>query len=227
VTGGKVAEGRVCTQDPAALSKQTKDTKITFKLYKKPTVQVPPVIGLQYAQAASTLTSKGLKPTRKDVNSDKPVGEVTGQAPREYTVVATGETITLSVSNGKSGVPTLVGKQLDAARQLLSQQGWTTPPKVNYRTTHDQSLNGVVLEQFPAPNTSYLKDQQITLTVWQYSAPSPSCTTPTTSPKTSPSTSPPTSPTTSPPTSPIITPQNLAPPTGTGTGTGSALPPCH
>jgi serine/threonine-protein kinase len=232
-TGGKVAEGLVCTQDPAAHSKVTKDTAITFKLYKKPTKQVPQLSGLTQAQATDKLHQAGL-PAPKVVpqNSDTVAqGLVIKSDPTAYTGVPINTVVTIYVSTGKSTVPTLIGKQLDAARQLLSQQGWTTPPQVSYRTTHDQSLGGVVLDQYPSPNTSYPKDTQITLTVWQYSAPGPTCTTVTTSPTTSADTSPPTSPSTStssPTDTGIIPPGNvLAPPTGTGTGTGATLPPCH
>jgi serine/threonine-protein kinase len=230
-TGGKVAEGQICSQDPAAHSKVTKDTQITFKLYKKPTKQVPQLSGLTVAAATDKLHQNGL-PAPKVVqqNSDTvDQGLVIKSDPTAYTGVPVNTVVTIYVSTGKSAVPTLIGKQLDAAKQLLSQQGWTTPPEVNYKTTHDQSLGGVVLDQYPLPNASYPKDTLITLTVWQYSAPGPTCTTPPTSPNTSPSTTPPTSPSTSPRTSPSIPtiPNNLAPPTGTGTGSGSALPPCH
>ena len=190
---------KVCTQDPAAGTEQTKDTPITFKTYKKPTVQVPGVVGLQYSEAAQLLTDKGLNPVRKDVDSDKPAGQVIDTDPKPFAPVAKGATITVSVSNGKSGVPNLVGKTLQDAKQALSSGGWTAPPKVTSQETNDPNQAGVVLEQFPTAGSKYQKDQQISLTVGKYVAPTPSCTTAPTTPPTTPTTTPPTTPTTTPP----------------------------
>ncbi len=210
---------KVCTQDPAAGTEQTKDTPITFKTYKKPTVQVPSVVGLQYSEAAQQLTDKGLNPVRKDVDSDKPAGEVIDTDPKPFAPVAKGATITVSVSNGKTGVPDLVGKTLQDAKQALSSGGWTAPPKVTSQETNDPDQAGIVLEQFPTAGSKYQKDQQISLTVGKYVAPTPSCTTASTAP-TTPTTTPPTTPTSSITPPPIISTRvvlgpQVKPPTST------------
>ncbi len=228
-----VAERRVCTQSPAAGSQQTKDTPITFSTYKKPTVSVPYVVGMQYAAAANALKAKGLNPLRQDVDSDKPVGEVTDQTPPAYQSVAKGERITLQVSNGKTGVPNLVGKKIGDAQQILSSGGWTAPPRINEQQTNDQKEAGIVLAQFPTPNSKYPKDQQITLTVGQYVAPTPDCTTPTTPGSMTPS-SPSTTPTTTPPGRGPTTPPSLtfggfgpqAAPPGSTTPAAPTTPAC-
>src|SRR6266702_266179 len=210
---------KVCTQDPAAGTEHTKDTPITFKTYKKPTVQVPSVVGLQYSEAAQQLTDKGLNPVRKDVDSDKPAGQVIDTDPKPFTPVAKGATITVLVSNGKSGVPNLVGKTLQDAKQALSSGGWTAPPKGTSQDTNDPDQAGIVLEQFPTAGSKYQKDQQISLTVGKYVAPTPSCTTASTAP-TTPTTTPPTTPTSSITPPPIISTRvvlgpQVKPPTST------------
>jgi serine/threonine-protein kinase len=196
---------------------QTKDTLITFQTYKKPTIQVPNVVGQTYADAADALSAKGLKPVRTDVNSDKPAGQVVAEDPKAYTNVAPGEQITLSVSNGKSGVPNEIGKQVSNAKADLNGNGWpnvTTQP----RQTSDRAQDGIVLDQTPVTG-SYPKSQQITLVYGVYVPPTPTPTTPKTTP-TTPTTTP-TTPTTTPttPTPPQTSgfstlPPGFAPPTG-------------
>jgi serine/threonine-protein kinase len=202
----RVGEGLVCTQDPAAASMQTKDTVITFKTYKKPSVQVPNVVGQSYADAANALSSKGLKPVRKDIDSDMPVGQVVAEDPKAYTQVALGETITLSVSNGKAGIPNEVGKQVSDAKADLNRQGWANV-NTQSRETSDRAQDGIVLDQSPVTG-SYPKSQQITLVYGVFVPPTTPKTTPSTTPTTpnTTPTTPNTTPTTTPPTTPPTTP---------------------
>jgi serine/threonine-protein kinase len=195
-----VAAGKVCTQNPAAGSEQTKDTTITFTTYKKPTVEVPTVVGQQYTQASDTLAAKGLKVARKDVNNDAPAGQVIDQNPEAYTSVAKGQTITLSVSTGKSGVPNELNKKIQDALADLSSKGWTNVDGSKQQPTTDKSLDGLVVNQYPTGGSAFPKTQQITLTVGVYVPPTPTCTTPT------------------------GTPTGTGSNTGTGTGTGTGTP---
>ncbi|HKF33630.1 MAG TPA: Stk1 family PASTA domain-containing Ser/Thr kinase [Jatrophihabitantaceae bacterium] len=198
----QVRDGLVCTQAPAAGSMQTKETAITFATYKKPTIQVPPVVGLSYADAATAISAKGLKPVRKDVDSNMPVGQVVAQDPKPYTQVAAGQTVTLSVSNGKSGVPNEIGKKIQDAEADLSAAGWTNVVTQTQQTS-DRAQDGIVLDQYPTAGSAFTKDQQITLTVGRFVPPT-TPTTPSTTPTTP--TTPNTTPTTTPPTTPVTTP---------------------
>jgi eukaryotic-like serine/threonine-protein kinase len=213
---------RVCTQSPAAASMQTKDTAITFAVYKKPTVEVPDVVTKQYAEASRIIAGLGLVPTRKDVNNDAPAGQVVAQSPQAFTDVGKGQKITLSVSTGKSGVPDEVGKTVQAATTDLSTKGWSNVVTKQVPVT-DASQDGVVIAQYPTGGSAFPKTQQITLTVGFFSPPTPTPTpTPTTSatatkPSTTPPTTAPTTPTTpssTPPTTPSTTPPTTTPPPG-------------
>jgi beta-lactam-binding protein with PASTA domain/predicted Ser/Thr protein kinase len=208
------SEGKVCTQNPAAGSMQTKDTAITFATYKKPSVEVPYVIGQPYAQASTVVSQAGLKPVRQDVNSDAAAGTVVAENPKAYSTVAKGKQVTLSVSTGKSGVPDEVGKTIQAATADLSKNGWTNVTTKQVAVT-DASQDGLVIEQYPTGGSAFPKTQQITLTVGLFSPPPPTSTTPT-SPSTTPSSpsTTPTTPTTTPPTTPTTTP--TPPPSGPG-----------
>jgi serine/threonine-protein kinase len=174
-----VAEKRVCTQSPAAGSHLPKNTPITFTTYKKPTVEVPNVVGQQYTDAADVLAGKGLKPVRRDVNNDATPGLVVDQQPKAYTDAAAGQAITLFVSTGKSGVPNEVGKKIEAATADLSGKGWTNVVTKQVPTT-DKAQDSVVVEQYPTAGSNFPKTQQITLTVGAYTPPTPTCTTPAT-----------------------------------------------
>jgi eukaryotic-like serine/threonine-protein kinase len=210
------SEGKVCTQNPPAGSMQTKDTAITFATYKKPTVEVPNVVGQQYGQAQAIISQKGLRPVRKDVNNDAPAGQVVAQSPKAFTDVSKGDKITLSVSTGKSGVPNEVGKTIQAALSDLSAQGWTNVKQPEQVPVTDASQDGIVIQQYPVAGSTFPKTQQITLTVGLFSPPPPTSTTPT-SPSTTPSSpsTTPTTPSTTPPTTPTPTP-TTPPPTGPG-----------
>ena len=203
------SDGKVCTQNPAAGSMQTKDTAITFATYKKPSVEVPNVVGQQYAQAQAIITQKGLRPVRKDVNSGAPAGQVVAQNPPAFGTAIKGQQVTLSVSNGKSTVPGEVGKTIQTATSDLSSQGWTNVTIQQVDVT-DASQDGVVIEQYPTGGSVFPKTQQITLTVGSFSPPPPTPTTTATSPSTTPS-SPSTSPSTTPPTTPTTTPTTPPP----------------
>jgi eukaryotic-like serine/threonine-protein kinase len=227
---GKVRDGLVCIQDPPAGSMQTKDTLITFQTYKTPSVEVPNVVGQSYASAANALAAKGLKPVRKDVNNEAAAGQVVAQSPPAYKAVGPGAQITLSVSTGKSGVPSEVGKKIQDALSDLSSQGWTNVKQPQQVPVTDQSQDGIVIQQYPVAGSNFPKDQEITLTVGIYVPPSPTCTTPTTpsgstSASTSTSPTPPTSPPTSPPTDGVPTIPNILKPS-TPPGPGGTTPAC-
>ncbi len=205
-----LAQGRVCTQDPAAGSEQTKNTLITFTVYKKPTVSVPDVRGTLFADASNTLHDKGLKARRRDTNDASPAGTVLKQDPAAFSAVPPGSTVTLFVSTGKIGVPSEVGKKVQDAKTDLFNQGWSNVTTTQ-TPTPDKAKDGVVIEQSP-PSGTFPKDTPITLTIGQYVPPTPTCTTPTTpsSPPTTPTTGP-TTPTGGPTTGATITIPPFAP----------------
>jgi eukaryotic-like serine/threonine-protein kinase len=197
-----VTDGHVCTQTPAAGSKQTKDTRITFTTYKTPTASVPSVVGLSYAAAADALTKAGLKPLRSDVNSSQPAGTVFDQNPKGYANVAPGSTVTLSVSTGKVGIPNVVGQKVSDAQAQLSRAGWGNVQLGAPVQTTDKTKDGTVASQYPVAGSTFPQTQQITLTPYQYVAPTPTCTSTTPTPPASTTTSPtPTPPTSTPTTS--------------------------
>jgi serine/threonine protein kinase len=190
-----VTEGNVCTQTPAPNSQQTKDTRINYTLFKKPTVSLADYTGQAYADASRALISLGLKPARKDVTDGRPVNTVIAQAPAAYTVVPPASTVTLSVSTGKVPVPSVVGKKVADAQAALNSAGWgnvaVSPTPVD---TSDLAKDGTVAAQNPVAGSPFPQSQQITLVVYQYVAPPPTCVSTTPAPPSSPATSTPSHP---------------------------------
>jgi serine/threonine-protein kinase len=193
-----VPEGRVCTQNPAADSKQPKDTRISFTTYQKPTVSVQDYRGKSFADASNAVVAQNLRPQRKDVSNAAPAGTVVDQNPAPYSKVAPGSTVVLSVSTGKIGVPNELGKPIDQARADLNNKGWANVViSPDPQQTTDQAKDGTVASQNPVPGAAFPTSTQITLVPYQFVAPSPP---PTTEASTPTPTTPSSSPTTTTPT---------------------------
>ena len=129
--------------------------------------------------AARVLTSAGFKPTNDPIPSDKPAGAVLGSTPNAGVMAAPGTVVKVETSNGKSGMPDVVGKKVEDAQSLLVQKGYTNV-KTQVVAPDDGSdfAAGVVWKSDPPKDTTVTKDQQITLFVVpeKPAAPAPSVT---------------------------------------------------
>jgi serine/threonine protein kinase len=199
--GGAQVENNVCTQQFAAGSKQAKGTTVDFTIYKIGTVNVPPCQGQTLTVCEQSMTSANLKVNVVPQNNSAPEGQVISTDPVAYAQVAPGATVTINVSSGKVGVPSEVGKTQADATADLSNQGWGTV-KITQQPTTDKTKDGLVISQSPTAGSVFPQSQTITLTVGQYTPPTPTCTTP-------------------------VVPTPGATPTATATATATgALPPC-
>ncbi|SOD70828.1 serine/threonine-protein kinase [Jatrophihabitans sp. GAS493] len=171
-----VAVGNVCTQTPLPNSQEREGTVVTYTVYAVPTVAVLSVVGKQLSDASNVLAAQGLTVTSTSVDNAAPAGQVVDQNPKANTSVPTGSTVQLSVSSGKVPLPNVVGMKFADARQQLTQQGWlavnSTPTIVK---TSDKSKDGLVSAMNPQPGISYTQATPITLTVYQFIAPTPTC----------------------------------------------------
>jgi serine/threonine-protein kinase len=203
--GQKVDTGRVCTVNPPAGQEAKENSVVTYQLFSPETVQVPFVEGEQYTKAVNDLQAKQLKAKKLDVNNEAPAGTVLHQHTPQFTNVPPGSEIVLDVSTGRLKLPDVRGKTYSDAQSQLNNASF---PNVNQGSpviTSVQSKDGKVASESPTPGRAYDPAQTVTLRVYQYQAPLPTCTTV----PVSPSTTPPTSPTTTSP-----------------SPTGTVLPPC-
>lgn len=166
VYSDSVPKGSVVSQNPADGSKIVKGTFITINLSLGPEVHaVPEMEGQELAYAKATLEGLGLKVKQgKAVFSDIAAeGIVVSTDPKAGVELKPGDTVTLVLSKGKPPitVPDVVGKNVNEARQLLSQAGLTSAEQYE---DSDKPADEV-LGQTPKAGTGAEKNTQITLRV--------------------------------------------------------------
>ncbi|SDI88902.1 serine/threonine protein kinase [Frankineae bacterium MT45] len=171
-----VAVGNVCTQSPLPNSQQREGTVVTYTVYAVPTVAVLSVVGKQLSDASNVLAAQGLTVTSTTVDNAAAAGLVVDQNPKANTSVPAGSTVQLSVSSGKVSLPNVVGMKFADARQQLTQQGWIAVNSTPQITgTSDKSKDGLVSSMNPQPGISYTQATPITLTVYKFTPPTPTC----------------------------------------------------
>ena len=151
---------------------------ILYELYKKATVLVPYVIGVAFSEAERTLRNAHLKIKQgKPINTfDQPKGVVVRQSPRTTTPVSPGSTVTVRLSTGKVKLPDVAGKKSDDAKTRLNALGFTPVDNTSSkRKTADPTKDGAGRGDGPEPGIPYTADTKITLTIYHYVKPPPTC----------------------------------------------------
>ncbi|MFN8024785.1 MAG: Stk1 family PASTA domain-containing Ser/Thr kinase [Acidimicrobiia bacterium] len=92
-----------------------------------PTLDVPNVVGIPYAQAEAALTAQGFKVVRVDDTTqvNTPAEQILSQDPEGGAKLKKGGTITLTVSSNVLNVPDVVNKTRDQATAALKAAGFT------------------------------------------------------------------------------------------------------
>jgi beta-lactam-binding protein with PASTA domain/predicted Ser/Thr protein kinase len=175
--GVTVAKDQVCTVEPAPGTRVAEKTNVVYHLFTPKQVQVPDVTGKQYTDAAAILHGLGLNATQKLVNNTAAVGTVVLQSAPAFSNVAPGSTITLSVSSGKVVLLDVRGKKATDAKVQLNGLGWTNVDDSQTVDTPDKAKDGLVKDENPTPGIAYPQNTQITLIVYKYVKPTPTCTT--------------------------------------------------
>jgi serine/threonine-protein kinase len=215
-----VEKGHVCITEPAAGNRIKKGATVTYRLYSPKTVQVPFVEGGTFGKAIDALHAVGLNGKQKAVYSTDPKGTVIHQETQQFTLVPPGTVIVLDVSTGTLKLPDVRGQKIDAARATLDGAQFTNRTEVSKNTTIP-SKDGTVADESPTPQIAYPISQKITLTVYKYAPPAPTCTTPAPTPSPTPIT---TTPPGGLPT--IITPPPASSSTPAPGSSSTGLPPC-
>ena len=129
-----------------------------------PTIAVPSVFQLEEAVAVRTLESAGFTViTVREQNAEIPAGRVFDQQPRAGAKLATGASITLTVSAGASAVPVpnVLGWQAIDAERALRTAGFT----INLVQVASERVAGEVLQQEPAPLVAHQAGAAVTLNI--------------------------------------------------------------
>jgi beta-lactam-binding protein with PASTA domain len=162
----------VTGQDPPPGTMIVKGSRVRINVSSGPApVSVPYVVGLQYDEAATQLQNAGFAIARKNVDSDKPKGEVVAEEPTGS--AAPGATITLSVSKGPklSEVPDVTNQDEASAKATLQSAGFKVV--VERQDVNDPALEGIVLSQSPGGGTKAPQGSTVTITVGKISATPP------------------------------------------------------
>ncbi|MBE0476258.1 MAG: PASTA domain-containing protein [Coriobacteriia bacterium] len=129
------------------------------------TVEVPPVTGLAYEEAADRLSAAGLTPRRGDerFSPEFPEGTVVEQVPAAGARLRSGAEVVLVVSAGTETflMPDVVGRPLEDARRLLTQRGLA----VRVEVVQSEAASGTVVSTVPAPGATVTTSDVVRLTV--------------------------------------------------------------
>jgi serine/threonine-protein kinase len=178
-----VPKDAIISQNPPATQQIDKGTRVdvTFSTGKDQS-PVPNLVGLSTEDdARQALLAAGLTlGTVKQVDSGQPLGFVVAQNPAAGATVDAGTAVAISVSNGKSKVPDVVGESEAQAKSDLINAGFD----VNVTTqVTDSKPEGTVLAQSPKAGASAVKGTLVTITVAKAPPPTPTPTpTPTATP---------------------------------------------
>jgi serine/threonine-protein kinase len=171
----------VTATDPPAGQSVPKGSQVRVNVMSGPKISaVPTVVGMNIAEAQTTLHNAGFNGNPSYVNSDAPQGQVISQNPAGGTSEPQGTTINLSVSNGppQVTVPDVVGYTSQQAVATLEQAGFKV---IQQYTQTDPSQVNIVQRQSPAGNSQATKGTTVTIVIGQHSpGPPPPPTTTTT-----------------------------------------------
>lgn len=146
----KYDTGEITQQDPDSGFMARKNQKVEVKVSKGSDESlVPNVVGKSEEQASKILEEIGYKVKVREVTSTKPEGEVIKQDPSAGEKAKKGDTITISVSNGKgkekASVPNLLGCTKDEAESRIRNAGFAVG---NVSSGYsDNYSEGTVMEQ--------------------------------------------------------------------------------
>ena len=156
-----------------------KGATIYYQTYQQATVNVPYVVGDTINVATNALIKAGLgQPTVTQVDNSAPAGQVLQQSVAVNTPVPPGTKLTLTVSNGTINLPDVTGMKAADAKAKLNGLGFTSVTISNTpQQTSVPGKNGLVAGEDPTagPKYSYAPNTLITLTVFQYVPPTPTC----------------------------------------------------
>ena len=152
---GSMAPGNVVQQTPLGGSRFRRGELVHVFLARAPgPVRVPKLDGMSVAQAREALQAAGLSVGKLvDAPAQAGKGMVASTAPQAGTELAAGSQVELTVSLGpaETAVPSLLGKRLNVAKDLILKAGFQIGA-IRYGA-HDDYQQGAVISQSPKEGT--------------------------------------------------------------------------
>jgi len=161
VPRGSTVALQVANTEPRLASKQPPKPRPAGP----PKVVVPPLVGLDLAEARARLGALGLHADVTEAASPRSAGTVLAQSVVAGAQLRKGMTVALRVSSGPAGVvvPDVTGLDEASARSRLEAAGLAVS-SVD-ATAADPSQDGTVLDQSPAGDTRAQRGATVTITV--------------------------------------------------------------
>jgi serine/threonine-protein kinase len=168
-----VPSGDTIRSSPAAGTSVPRGSGVTLVVSTGPKqVAVPNVVGLSEGDARTALSGQGFAVTVvQQPSSTAKAGDVLSQTPGSGAKVEPGTSVRIVVAQAPQQVevPDLTGKAAADAIDALSSAGFQ--PRESTRTVTDQTQDGLVLEQRPAPGSKVAKGAPVRVIVGQFQAP--------------------------------------------------------
>lgn len=165
-----ISAGMVIMQSPSEGEVLRKGDSVLLTVSKGPKdKKVPKVVGLTLNDAIATANSYGLILTVVEyaVSDDVQADFVLSQVPEAGGTCKAGDIIQVTVSGGLVNVPSVEGRLLTDAKDLLLGYGLQVAGSMQFITTEDTSLHGMVAAQSPASGSQVIQGTQVSLTVYQ------------------------------------------------------------
>ncbi|HEY3606857.1 MAG TPA: Stk1 family PASTA domain-containing Ser/Thr kinase [Pseudonocardiaceae bacterium] len=160
--------GKVVRTTPAIGTFLVQGTQVTLFIGAlPPQVPVPSVVGDNQADAQTALAKAGLtlapNPQTQSTTDPNQVGKVISQNPASGTSAPPNSAVSIVIGAPPAvvGVPDERGKMYDAAKQALTNAGFT----VTKQTVANQAAAGTVVDMNPQAGTQVAQGTAITLTV--------------------------------------------------------------
>ena len=164
----KYEAGEIISQDPEAGDMVRKNTTVEVVVSKgSDEALVPNVIGKSEEEATGILDAAGYKVKVREETSTATKGEVLNQDPSAGVKLKKGETVTITVSNGKGvekvSVPSLLGLSADEAKAKLQDAGLKVGMTAeDYSDTYSK---GKIMSQEEEPGAKVEKGSSVGFTV--------------------------------------------------------------
>lgn len=166
VSSDTYKEGEIANQEPVAGTAVDKDTTVSVVISNgKGSIDVPNVVGESESSAIDALEEMGFKPDKTYSYSDTvAAGDVISQNPTSGSKAKEGDTITITISQGREAVTVpdvyTTYKSEEQAKSLLAD--FNISVKTAYSDTYPE---GIVMAQSIEPGKQVEKGTSITITI--------------------------------------------------------------
>ncbi len=168
----KGQEGRIVLQFPEARKQKPKGSEVNITVYNPPSI--PNVVGKLQREAEEIIKQAGYQPevefqTNYVTQYQGQEGKVVLQRPEAGTERYQGSSITITVYNPSTLIPSVVGKFQKRAEELIEKSGYL--PKVEFHESYKkeyQGQEGRVVSQSPEADTQMPQGSELKITVYTY-----------------------------------------------------------